>query len=64
MKKAMHKENKWTTVKWKLDTRVIKIVERKEVAAAAFEESLKEMMLQQKSRNFFNKSLEKYVIQS
>ena len=58
-KKAMHKETKWTTIKWKLVTRVIKIVERKEV----LEVSLKEMMLQQKSRNFFNKSLEKCVIQ-
>jgi hypothetical protein len=58
----MHKETKWTTVKWKLETRVIKIVKTKGVAAA-FEVSLKEMMLQQKSRNFFNESLEKCVIQ-
>ena len=44
MKKAYaHKEYKWTTIKWKLVTRVIKIVERKEV----LEVSLKEMMLQQ-----------------
>jgi hypothetical protein len=51
----MHKENKWTTKKWKLVTRVIKIVERKEVAAS-FEVSLKEMMLQQKSRNLAQQS--------
>jgi hypothetical protein len=42
-KKPMHKEYKRTTIKWKLETRVIKIVERKEV----LEVSLKEMMLQQ-----------------
>jgi len=34
MKKATHKEFKRTTILWKLETRVIKIVERKEVAAA------------------------------
>ena len=38
MKKAMHKEYKRTTIKWKLETRVIKIVERKEVAAALEDE--------------------------
>ncbi len=34
----MHKENKWTTILLKLETRVIKIVERKEVAAALEDE--------------------------
>ena len=50
----MHKENKWTAVKWKLETRVIKIVERKEV----LEVSLKEMMLQQIKETELNQSSE------
>ena len=51
-KKRMHKENKETTVKWKLVTRVIKIVERKEVVAA-FEE-----MMQQIKETELNQSSE------